>query len=450
MRKTVFQLAWPVVIQNLLMTLMMYVDTFMLGRYDQTSLAAMGVNRPLLMAVRLILMALAVGTLATVARAFGEAGSTDKDMTKTRQQAATSIWSGILIGLIISCFGALLAPQLISLYVDKDKQPELWIEAVSYFKIVISAFGFTYIFMVGASILRACGDTRSPMLISLYANLFNIAGNYCLIYGNFGFPKMGIEGAALSTALADVIEGVMFLILIFSRRGVISLNIPSLFKVQWRNFKTLFNVSFPAALEPAILQFGMLIVYSMVTGFGEVAIASHMIVLSIESLSFMPGMGFSIACGALVGQYLGAKRIDLAESAYRESLKIALLIMSSFAVIFFIFPEYLVRIFVDADKSYEVVKLAAVCLMVGAIEEPFIAVAMIHQGTLRGAGDTKSTAYVAFIGVWLVRLPASYLLAVTLEMGLVGIWLAMPLDWLVRSIAFRMLYLKGRWKQIKL
>ncbi|MBI4834939.1 MAG: MATE family efflux transporter [Planctomycetes bacterium] len=450
MRKTVFQLAWPVVIQNLLMTLMMYVDTFMLGRYDQTSLAAMGVNRPLLMAIRLILMAIAVGTLATVARAFGEANSTNKDLTKTRQQIATSLWSAVLIGLVVSSFGALLAPQLISLYIDKNIQPELWIEAVSYFKIVISAFGFTYIFMVGASILRACGDTRSPMLISLYANLFNIAGNYCLIYGNFGFPRMGIEGAALSTALADVIEGVMFIILIFSKRRVINLKVPSLFKVQWENFKTLFKVSFPAMLEPAILQFGMLIVYSMVTGFGEIAIASHMIVLSIESLSFMPGMGFSIACGALVGQYLGAKRIDLAQSAYRESLKIALLIMTSMGLMFVLIPDYLVRIFVDADKSYEVVKLAALCLVIGAIEEPFIALAMIHQGTLRGAGDTKSTAYVAFIGVWLVRLPVAYLFAIILKMGLVGIWLSMPIDWVARSIAFRILYLKGRWKRIKL
>lgn len=446
MRKTVLNLAWPVVVQNLLMSMMLYVDTIMLGRYNPISLAAMGVNRPILMAIRLILMAIGIGTIATVARAFGEC-----NQEKTKQQAVTSIWTGVIIGLVVSVGGFLLAPSMVNIYVDKTTQPELWYEAMSYLRIAISAFGFSYTFLVGSSVLRACGDTRSPMLIAIYVNIFNVIGNYCLIYGNFGFPELGILGSALSTALADVIEGLLFFIIIFSKKSVIRIYLRDLFKVEWNNFKTLLKVSLPAGLEPTIIQIGQLILYyTMIAKLGETAIASHQIVLSIESLSFMPGMGFAIACGALVGQNLGAKRVDLAESAYRESLKIALLIMTSFGILFAVFPQYLVGIFVNASEAPDVAKLGALCLMIGAIEEPLIGWAMIHQGTLRGAGDTKSSAIVAFIGVWVVRLPMAYLFTTVFGWGLVGLWATMPIDWLVRSIAFRILYLKGRWKQIKI
>jgi putative MATE family efflux protein len=446
MRNIVLKLAWPVVLQNLLMTMMLYVDTIMLGRYSQTSLAAMGVTRPLVMSIRIIFMAVAIGTLATVARAFGECNA-----EKTRQQAATSIWTGIVFGVIVSVCGVFAAPYLISIYVDKAIQPELWYQAMIYLKTILSVFGFTYIFLVGSSILRACGDTKSPLLIAIYANLFNIFGNYCLIYGNLGFPEMGIEGAALSTALADVIEGVLFLTIIFLRKdSIVKLKIRHMFQVKVEHFKTLFKVSIPAAVEPALIQIGMLSIYTMVASLGEIAIASHQIVLSIESLSFMPGMGFSVACSALVGQNLGARRIDLAESAYRESLKIAIFIMSVLGLMFILFPGYLVSIFIDSAQSPQVAKLAAVCLMIGAIEEPLIAWAMIHQGVLRGSGDTKSSALVAFVGVWLVRFPIAYLFIKVFGWGLIGLWITMPIDWFARCIVFRMLYLKGRWKRVKM
>jgi len=446
MRTIVLKLAWPVVLQNLLMTMMLYVDTIMLGRYSQTSLAAMGVTRPLAMSIRIILMAVAIGTLATVARAFGECNE-----EKTRQQSAASLWTAIIFGSIISVCGFLTAPYLISIYVDKISQPELWYQATIYLRMFLSAFVFAYIFLVGTSILRACGDTKSPLLISIYANLFNIFGNYCLIFGNLGFPEMGIEGAALSTALADVIEGVLFLAIIFLRKdSIIHLKIRHMFQVQAAHIKTLLKVSIPAAMEPALIQIGMLSIYTMVAALGEVAMASHQIVLSIESLSFMPGMGFSIACSALVGQNLGARRIDLAESAYKESLKIAMLIMSAMGLMFILFPGYLVSIFVDSLQSPDVAKLAATCLMIGAIEEPLIAWAMIHQGVLRGSGDTKSSALVAFVGVWLVRFPIAYLFIKVFGWGLAGLWATMPIDWFARCIVFRVLYLKGRWKRVNI
>jgi len=445
MTQTVLKLAWPVIIQNLLMTMTMYVDTIMLGQVGETAVAAMGVNRPLLMAVRIVLMSISVGTLAIVARAYG-----GNDPARVARQAAASLIVAVIIGISVSLTGFFLAEPLIGIYVNQADYPELYYHAVMYYRITISAFFSSYIFLVGSTIFRACGNTTTPMLIAIYVNIFNVFGNYCLIYGNLGCPALGVEGAALSSALADIIEGVLFCFIVFSKRSCVPLKLRHFFEVKWSSLKTLFRVSLPAVVEPLVIQAGMLVLYKIITSLGPTAIASHQIVLSIESLSFMPGMGLSIACGALVGQYLGAKRVDLAETAYRTSLRLSLIVMTTMGVIFALFPGYLVRLFIDPKNSPDVVTLAATCLMIGAIEEPFIALAMAHQGTLRGAGDTKSSAWVAFIGVWLVRLPLVYLFVKVLGWGLVGVWAMMPVDWMVRAVAFRIMYLKGRWKTIHL
>lgn len=439
MRQRVWQLAWPVVIQYSLMTLMLYVDTIMLGHFSKTSLAAMGVAHRWVMTIRIILMALSIGTIAMVARAYGE-----NDLEKTRINAATALWLGLIIGVVVSLVGVLLAPRLIRVYVE---EPQLVYEATVYIRLVLGVFCFSYLFLVGSSILRGGGDTKTPMLIALCANIFNIIGNYLLIYGRLGLPELGILGAGLATALGRFIEGVLILLSIFSVRSVIPLTFRSLLLVNWNSFKSLFKISLPAAVEPVVMQVGLLLIYRIITGLGETAIASHQILFSIESIAFMPAIGFAVACTTLVGQNLGARRPDLAEASSREAVKIALIIMSAFAIIFVSFPSFLVRIF---TQTPEVIKLGAICLVVSAIEEPFIGWVMIHRATLRGAGDTRSPLLVAFIGTWLVRLPLSYLFAIVLNWGLVGIWVTMPIDWFVRSILYRILYLKGRWKRISL
>ena len=184
------------------------------------------------------------------------------------------------------------------------------------------------------------------------------------------------------------------------------------------------------------------------TVLGDTAMAGHRTAVGIESLAFMPGYGFSVACGALVGQYLGAGRPDRAEEGFRVSAQLAVGVMVTLGVVFLVVPEHIVRFFVPGNPGVE--RAASACLRISALELPFLALAMVLGGALRGAGDTRSPLIVAAIGQWVVRIPLSWLLAIQLGWGIAGAWVTMVVDWGARAAIFWVLWKRGRWKTLKL
>ncbi|MFH1231841.1 MAG: MATE family efflux transporter [Planctomycetota bacterium] len=437
-RRAVIHLAWPVMLQHLLMTIMFLADTIMLGWYSQSALAAVGISGPVTMMVRLTLMCLPIATLAMVARSVGE-----NNPTKTNTNAVTSLTIGVVVGSIVSIFGAAFARSVITFFAEPSS--ELYQQAVIYLSITLSVFVMNCLFLICTAILRGAGDTRTPLKITIFANLINIIGNYILIYGKLGFPEMGVKGAAIATFISSAIEGLIILIFLFSKKSPVKLSLGNFALVNKRTAKILLQISWPAAIEPLITQFGGILFIKIVASIGQAALATHYVITRIESLSFMPGMGLSIATGALVGQYLGAKKPDLADLSIRESVRFALLIMSFLGIIFALFPSFIIGIFTGDDA---VRFLGVTCLLIAAIEQPFMAYAMVHQGTFRGAGDTVTPLYINFIGVWLIRLPLAYLFVKVFNLGLMGVWMAMPIDWLIRSIIYKIMYQKRRWEKV--
>jgi Na+-driven multidrug efflux pump len=161
----------------------------------------------------------------------------------------------------------------------------------------------------------------------------------------------------------------------------------------------------------------------------------------------MPGFGFSLACAALVGQRLGAARPDEAARSMKETAKMSLLVMSAMGLCFLVLAQPLIRI---STADAQIVELGAMALRIGALEQPAMSLAFVLQGLLRGAADTKSPLMVALIGMWLVRAPLAYALALKAAMGLNGIWLTTVLDWSVRAALLWAIYRRGRWKRIAL
>jgi len=437
-RRAVTHLAWPVMLQHLLMSVMFLSDTIMLGWYSQSALAAVGLSGPITMMIRLTLMCIPISATALVARSVGE-----QNGSKTSTNAVTALTIGIILGGIISLFGAALAGNIVAIFTPASSN--LYKEAVTYLSIILSAFVMNYIFFISTAILRGAGDTRTPLLVTIFANLLNIIGDYILIYGKLGFPEMGVKGAAISTFGTSVIEGLILLSFLFSKKSAVKLSIKSFWLVNKATLKTLLQIALPAALEPMITSLGGLLFLKIVAGLGQASLATHHVILRIESLSFMPGMGLSVATGALVGQYLGAKRTDLANLTCRQSIRFALVIMVFLGLVFLLFPSQVISVF-TGDK--DVRTLGIFCLMIAAVEQPFLGYAMIHQGTFRGAGDTTIPLYINFIGVWLIRLPLAFLFANIFHWGLLGAWLAMPIDWLIRSIIYKMALKRGSWKKI--
>ncbi len=435
-RKKFLTLVWPVIIQNFLMMLMFNIDTAMVGRLDEVSLAAMGIIGPVRWTIMAAVFGVCIGTVATVARSVGE-----KNQEKAASFAATAYIVSLVVGIFTTFIVSLLCFKIPALFID-DKR--VIYEAGRYLRITFLFFSFTYASVIGASILRAAGDTRTPMFISGLTNLLNIFGDYVLIFGKFGFPKLGLYGAGLSTGICRCIGGILMTLFIFSHRSILPLKISSFRLVTKKSLRELLKVSIPAASEPLFVNSGFLVFTKIVAALGTFAMAANRIALAVESLSFMPGHAFSTACATIVGQKTGERSPRGVELCVKQSLKVSISVMGAFGLLFLVIPGLLAGIYTN-NKS--VIATATICLMIGAVEQPFLGIAQIIKGTFHGTGDTKTPVLIGAIGVWGPRLILSYLLAIYFNLGLVGIWIATTADWITRAVLYLWRY---RHKQRKL
>ncbi|HEV3029398.1 MAG TPA: MATE family efflux transporter, partial [Planctomycetota bacterium] len=274
--------------------------------------------------------------------------------------------------------------------------------------------------------------------------------NWVFIFGNLGAPRMGVTGAALATSISFALQGAATFGYLWLPPSPIRLSLADLRGVTRDSVRRLVGVSIPAAVEPLLLQCGFLIYNKAITLLGTVPMAAHRAAITVESMTFMPAYGFSVAGSAVVGQYLGAGRADRADAALRECARLSTWLMSGVGVAFFFLAAPLVRLFLRGPEAESTVAAAAMCLAISAFEQPFMALAMTLGGGLRGAGDTRSPMLVGLLGVWAVRIPLAWTLAFPAKLGLNGIWITMIADWAARTAVFSVLYRKGAWKTIKL
>jgi putative MATE family efflux protein len=449
-RREVLATAWPVVLQQTLRTLMFFVDTAMLGFYGAGALATMNIVGPLVWTVVMVLGAVGVGAVATVARAWGEG-----DRAKAEGEAATALAAALAIGLVASAAAFLAIPlgvDALGVRSGGAADARIAADATAYLRMVALTFPLMLFDIAGTSVLRACGDTRTPFLISAAGNLLNVAGNYAFIFGRWGAPEMGVLGSGLATSVAIAGQGVATAAVLFSGRACVRIGTSAFRGIARDSVARLLRVTLPAAAEPLVVQAGFLVFTRFVNALGAEAAAAHRVAITVESLSFMPGAGFSIACAALVGQRLGARDPAGASLRVRESLRLSIAVMGALGILFAAAPALLVKLFVDAGTSSgaALAPLAALCLTIGAFEQPALGTAMTLQGALRGAGDTRSPVVIAAIGVWVTRVPLVYLLTRVIPLGLAGVWITTVVDWCVRAALTAWVYRRGAWQRVRL
>jgi putative MATE family efflux protein len=421
-RRKFLKLVWPVLIQDFLLTLMFNIDTMMVGRLNEVALAAMGIIGPVRWAIMAVMLGVSIGTVATVARSVGE-----KNPEKAVTFAATAYTVSTAMGIVTTIIVCLFAFRIPALFI---KDPEVVRQAGKYMFITFLFFSFNYASMIGASVLRAAGDTRTPMMITVFSNILNILGNYVLIFGKLGFPALGLFGAGISTGVCKMIEGILMTSFLFTKWSIVRLRLSSFKMVTSQSIRYLLKISIPASSEPFFVNSGFLVFTKMVASLGTFAMAANRIALAVESLSFMPGHSFSTTCATLVGQKLGEGSSKGVEASVKQSMKVSVLTMTSIGLSFLVIPQLLCRIFTDDPK---LIALASICLMIGAAEQPFMGIVQILKGAFHGAGITKTPVILGAIGVWGPRLFFCYFLAIRCEMGLTGVWIATTIDWITRA-----------------
>ena len=437
--RVTWALAWPVVLEQALAMLSQVVDAAMVGRLGKESTAAIGLSMQPFHLINATFMGLSVGTTALAARATG-AGNRDE----AGQVAGQSLLVAFFFGTIISVIGFLNAGWVINFM---KAEPAVRAIGMEYVRAMMPGMLLFFVFTIATGALRGSGDTRTPMLINLGLNLIHILTNYLLIFGNWGFPKLGVAGAGISTSISRTLGGIAILVVLTSGKGRLHVDFKrAVTKFDWKLFGRILNVGVPAMLERTLTSSGQIQYARMVAGLGTESYAAHALSLNVESFSYMPGMGFGTAATALVGQRLGAKDPHGAERRALFAVRMGLLSMGFMGFLFFLFPGQFLSIF---TKDAGVIAKGIPLLRIVAFTQFPEAIGMVTPGALRGAGDTRISMYVTVCGAWVVRVGLTYVLMNILHLGLTAAWIAMFVDWVVRASLYWLRFKRGAWKTIR-
>jgi len=435
LRRTVLQLALPIVGSDLLQRGVNVVDALLVGRLGAAELAAVGLSQLMIMFIMALVYGLGVGSTVMVAFHTGAV-----DERRRASAARTSLLIGVVATVVLGGAGILLSRSAARFMGAEGRLLDL---TLAYLHVTWYLFG-AYVFLhLAAAIFQGFGDTRTPLRAMVAVNILHILLAVPLVFGLMGLPRLGVVGAALASAVSEGM-GAAWLLWQAKRRGLFGEG-----RDEWnlRELPRILRVGMPAVGERLITHGMQLVFARIVIGFGVAAYAAHQVGLSIESLSFLPGLGFAKAATALVGQRLGARDPEGARLSARQANLLAVGIMTAFGASFVLFPRPWVVLF-TSDPG--VLAYSVLLLTVMGLLQPPLAVAMVTSGALRGAGETHVVLAAAIVGGWLVRLPLAYGLGVAANLGMPVVWTAMLLDWGVRCAIVRWRFRRLRLADVRL
>lgn len=427
-RHEIIRLAVPAILSSLMQRAVSIVDVFLVGGLGAAAIAAVGISQVLVFMSMSVVWGFSSGVTVVVAQLWG---------AKRRQEASMIAFQSVLfcflLSIVIGLLGLFAGPPVARFL---GVQPDVMALAGPYLKIIFLVFSFTAVVNVLCNIFYGIGDTRTPFVSVLIVNVLHALIAYPLIYGSWGAPRLGVEGAAIAIGISEFVGACVMLATLY-RRG--QLEIGPFRAVLLRQ---VFRIGLPVFADRALQQAGQAFYLKMILIYGTAAYAAHQVGLAIESFSFMPGFGIAIAATTAVGQSLGANRRDRANLANWEANRFAVMLMAGMGIVFYFFPYLLLRLF---TSDAEVIRLGTLFLKIVAGLQIPLAISMVLSGSLKGAGDTRYLLFTTIIGSWVVRVPLAYLFSHVLGWGLVFVWGVMIVDWVVRMSLLLIRYRSERW-----
>ena len=445
--RDIIRIAWPSFVELLLTQLASMVDLMMVGsmggkahpEIGKQALAAVGLTTQPKFLLMTAFVAMNTGVTALIARNRG---------TNDKENANLVVRQGLLFTfvatIILSILGFLFARPLVIFMGSTEEIVTKW--ATEYLQIQMIGFlSFALTSTITAS-LRAVGDSKTCMIYNMIANVVNVIFNWLLIYGNLGFPELGVAGASLATVIGQIVAFIMAFIVILRGNGFLKLEFKLGFKPHKVVLGNMLHIGFPAMVEQLLMRAGMILFAKTVASLGTTDYATHQVCMNIQALSFMTGQAFAVSATTLMGQSLGKRRTDMAQAYCSRTRKVGLAFSILLGLIFAIFGRQIVGLY---NSDIDVIRVGGVIMFFVAFLQPFQSAQFIIAGALRGAGDTRSTAIFTFITVLLIR-PTVAIIFVKLGYGLYGAWAGLAIDQIIRSGLVLNRYNSGKWKLIKL
>jgi len=428
----------PIIGLNLLSHTMLAVDLAVCGGLPdaQPVIAALGFSTQIVSLLLVAMMGLLIGTVALVSRAYGAGDSERVNHLLVQGTMLTAI-----VGIVLGVLGALLASPILRAL---GASPELAELGTSYLRPLMLSTPFAYLALLYAFILRGVGNTRLPFICALVANLVNLALAYALVLGKFGMPMMGVQGAAASTVIAQLVN-VGLLVTMLRSGKIANLRLPlRIRRIDRALASELFRVGWPATVESLVVNAGFLTALGLLGRFDEVAVAAHAIGMRVQSLVYVPAFGVSQAAAALVGQALGAGDVDGARRILRATLWVCSSIMFGLMVPILFGARPLLQLFdIGSDMRLETYAVEWMSLLAYGMV-PY-GIYFAFSAVLSGSGATRTGLRINIASTLLVQIPAALILAVGFDLGPLGVWLSFPIMFVMKvALAYRA-YRQGHW-----
>jgi putative MATE family efflux protein len=429
-RKKLLKLSYPIYFESLLFSIIGSMDTLMLSKYSDVAVGAVGVVNQFLFLIQIAGNIIIAGTGILLAQYIG-AGKSRGEIQKLTLSA---LFINLILGILFSSLIVVLHPTILS-FLNIDGQ---MLAFAKDYMVIIGSFLFLQLISITFSMfLRAHGKTRTTFKVSFLMNLINVLLNYVLIYGKLGLPSMGVAGAAWATVIS---KGIGLVIL-----GLI------VYKMAFQGFPVHYSRQDFRAVVPKILHYGApaageqisytlakFIMMIFITKLGEDAITAYSYSNTLVSFVYVFAVSLGQGTSIMVGWHMGAKEKEKANGLTLYSARVSFLVSMTFCTVLVLFRVPLLGILTD---NKDIIALAGTVLLYNFIVEAGRSQNLIFVNALRASGDVRFPFYMSVVSMWSIGVLLSYVFTFTLSMGLPGIWLALGLDELFRSIFMRL-----RWR----
>lgn len=429
------RLLWPLIVEQLLGVTMGLSDTIMVASVGEHAVSGVSLVDSINILLIISFSALATGGSVVVSQYIGRG-----DKIKSRTAARQLMYVTVAVSLILMVFTLLLSAPILHLVygrIDADVMEA----AKTYFVLSALSYPFLAVYNAAASLYRSMGNSRVSMLVSLFVNILNVAGNAILI---FGF-HLGVLGAGISTLVSRAAAALVLSVMLVSDKYS-SISLSDVFKARLDRamIRSILNVGIPSGVESSMFQVGKILVSRIFTTFGTAAIAANAICNTVCSFMNMPASAFGIGMMTIVGQCIGARDVAAARFYTRKLLSYSYFLLFILSALILIFMKPILGIF---NLSAETQEIARTILWVSCINTPISwAISFTLPNALRAAGDARFVMIVAVSSMWLVRVVAAYILAYSVGLGPIGVWIAMVADWLVRGVCYAWRWKRGAWE----
>ncbi|WP_320127937.1 MATE family efflux transporter [uncultured Sphaerochaeta sp.] len=424
----------PLIIEQFLAVTIGMADTVMVASSGEAAVSAISLVDSITLLIVQVFASFATGGAVVSSQYLGQ-----KDNASANIAAKQLLILSIMVSLVLMTICLPLRSNIIKVIfgsIDADVMDN----SVVYFLFILISIPFLAIYNSCAALFRSMGNSKVSLAVSVLMNIINIGGNGYFIFG----LGLGVVGAGLATMLSRIIGALVMLVLISNRKN--SIFVYKLWKFEWHfeMIKRILRIGVPNGIEGSVFQIGKLLVQGITASFGTVSLAANAIANSVGSFANIPGNALGLASITVIGQCVGGKQYDQAVHYSKKLLGFTYFAMGIIVVPVFFFAPQIVSIFnLSAEATVLASSVIKTCMVASILIWP---TAFTVPNFLRAAGDAKYTMIVSMFSMWIFRVGMSYLLALYMGMGLMGVWYGMYIDWIFRSICFIIRFVRGKWK----